>query len=72
MNSILLFGMPGTPEWIIIILMGLLPLIAVIDIMNSTFRAPNAKLIWCAIVVFFPFIGPLLYYWIGREQRVIS
>jgi len=72
MNSILLFGMPGTPEWIIIIVMGLLPIISIVDIMNSSFRGMNAKWVWCAIVVFIPFLGPLLYYWIGREQRIVS
>lgn len=65
MNLILLFG-------IVIIVFGLIPIIAIVDIMNSDFRASNAKWIWCTLVVFFPFFGTLLYYWISRNQRVVS
>ena len=72
MKSTLLFGMPGSAEWIVIIVMGLIPIIAIVDIMNNTFRGTNTKWIWCFVVVAFPFLGPLLYWWIGREQRVIS
>lgn len=71
MNSILLTEMPGTPEWIFLIVMGFIHISAIFDIMNNSFRGMNAKWVWCAIVVFIPFFGPLLYYWIGREQRVI-
>jgi len=72
MNSILLFGMPGVPEWTLIIVMGLIHIGAIVDIMNNSFRGMNTKWVWCAIVVFIPFLGPLLYVWIGREQRIVS
>ncbi|MFZ2906628.1 MAG: PLD nuclease N-terminal domain-containing protein [Cyclobacteriaceae bacterium] len=72
MISTLLFGMPGTTEWIIILLFGLIPLICIVDIMNSRFREPAMKWVWCALVVFFPLGGSLLYYWIGRNQRLIA
>lgn len=72
MNSIMLLGMPGGGEWIVILIGMLIPLICIIDIMRSDFRYPNARLIWCAVVVFFPLVGSLLYYWIGTEQKAIS
>ncbi|HEU5291962.1 MAG TPA: PLDc N-terminal domain-containing protein [Cyclobacteriaceae bacterium] len=72
MNSIFLFGMPGVMEWGIILVMGLIHIAAIVDIMNNSFRGVYTKWIWCAIVVFMPLVGPLLYVWIGREQRVVS
>ena len=72
MNSIFLFGMSGIGEWAIILVMGFIHLAAIVDIMNNSFRGVYTKWIWCAIVVFPLFLGPLLYVWIGREQRVVS
>lgn len=76
MNSILLFGMPGGMEWIIILvgifLVGLLPLIALIDIIRNEFKGSNDKVIWVIIVLFIPFLGSLLYFLIGRNQRIIG
>jgi hypothetical protein len=72
MNSTLLLGMPGGGEWMIILIGMLIPLICILDIMRSDFRYQNARLIWLALVVFFPFLGSLLYYWIGTEQKATS
>ena len=71
MNSIFLFGMPGVMEWGVIFVLGLIHVAAIVDIMNNSFRGTYTKWVWCAIVVYIPIIGPLFYYWIGREQRVI-
>lgn len=76
MNSILLFGMPGGMEWIIILaglfFVCIIPLVALIDIIRNDFRGSNDKMMWVIIVLFIPFLGSLLYFLIGRNQRVVS
>jgi hypothetical protein len=76
MNSIFLIGMPGGAEWIVILtvitLIGLIPLVALIDIIRNDFRGSNDKVIWVIVVLFIPFLGSLLYFLIGRNQRVIQ
>lgn len=49
----------------------ILPLIALIDILRNTFRE-NDKLIWVLVVLFLPFVGALLYYFIGTKQKKSS
>ncbi len=46
----------------------LLPLIALIDIVRNDFDGNN-KLLWVLIVIFLPFLGSVLYFLIGRDQR---
>lgn len=76
MNSTFLFGMPGGGEWMVILfvigIIGLLPLIALIDIIRNEFRGSNDKVIWVIVVLFIPFLGSVLYFLIGRNQRAIS
>jgi len=45
-----------------------LPLIALIDLLKRQFKN-NDKLVWTIIVLFVPWIGPLLYFTIGRKQK---
>ena len=47
----------------------LLPLLALIDIVKSDFEGNN-KLMWALIVVFVNFIGAILYFAIGRNQKI--
>jgi len=47
----------------------LLPLLALIDIVKSNFEG-NSKLMWALIVVFVNFIGAILYFAIGRNQKI--
>ncbi len=54
---------------IIILLVILLPLFALISILNSEFEG-NDKLIWILIVLFMPFLGAILYYIIGKNKRI--
>lgn len=49
----------------------LFPLIMLIDVVRSSFRDPNDKLIWVLIILFLPFFGALLYLIIGRNQRAV-
>ena len=60
-------------EWIIIFLsiffIFILPIIALIDILKSDFKG-NDKLIWVLVVIFLSLLGVLLYYTIGRQQKI--
>ena len=45
-------------------------IMAIVDIINSRFREENSKVLWILLVVFLPFLGTILYYAIGRQQRI--
>lgn len=47
----------------------LVPIIALIDILKSEFKQ-NDKLVWTLVVIFLSVIGAVLYYAIGRKQRI--
>ena len=47
----------------------LLWFLALVDCLKSTFNG-NDKLVWVVVILFFPVVGPLLYFIIGRRQRV--
>ena len=56
--------------FIILILIGLLlPVIAVIDILRSTFSGNN-KIVWLLVVIFFPYLGALLYFLFAGRQKI--
>ena len=62
------------PQEIIIILLSVavllvIPIIALIDILKSNFEGNN-KLIWVLIILFLWIIGAILYYFIGRNQKI--
>ena len=40
-----------------------------IDILKSEFTGPN-KIVWLVAVVLLPLLGAVLYWFIGREQKV--
>ncbi len=55
---------------ILIILVGLLlPLFALISILRNEFTGSN-KLIWVVIVLLLPFLGSILYFIIGTQQKI--
>jgi len=43
---------------------------ALIDILKSEFTGSN-KLIWLLAVIMVPMLGMILYWFIGREQKII-
>ena len=47
----------------------LLPLIALIDILRNEYTGSN-KLIWVLVVLLFPFLGPVLYFIMGTQQKI--
>ena len=59
----------GGIEILIILFIILLPLIALIDILKSRFEGNN-KLIWVIVVLFFNILGSILYFTIGRSQKL--
>lgn len=42
---------------------------ALIDVLKSEFSDSIVKLIWLCVVFFIPFLGVILYYFIGRGQK---
>jgi hypothetical protein len=66
-------GVIGTQELSIVLIgvlfFGLLPLFALIDILRSNFEGNN-KLIWILVVLFANVIGSILYFIIGRNQKI--
>ncbi len=70
MNTILLFGMPGTREWTIIIISVLATAIALFDIiLVKKFKNFDNKILWALAVIFLPPLGTLLYFYFGRTQK---
>ena len=64
--------MVGLWQWIIIIigLFGiLLPIVALIDILKNKFKG-NDKIVWVLVVIFFNIIGSILYFTIGKNQKI--
>ena len=68
----ILLGFVG-PQEIIILLIGLsllvLPVIALVDIIRNEFTGNN-KLIWVLIVIFFNILGSILYFIMGKNQKI--
>ncbi len=68
-----ILGFIGPQEIIIILFMSvgfIIPvIIALIDILKSEFEANN-KIIWVLVVLFMGFLGAILYYFIGRNQKI--
>ena len=53
-----------------ILLIGIVPtIIALIDILKSEFKGNN-KLIWVLVVLLFNFFGAVIYFLIGKEQKI--
>ena len=45
-------------------------ILTIFSITKSDFIDPKMKLVWGVVVFFLPLIGILLYYSIGRNQRI--
>lgn len=61
----------GVIFWIIfVLLVMLLPLMAIISILTSNFKDSTTKLIWVVVIIFIPILGSILYFLIGRSQRI--
>ncbi|MCL6217422.1 PLD nuclease N-terminal domain-containing protein [Zunongwangia pacifica] len=47
----------------------LFPLLAIIDIVRNDFKG-NDKIVWLLVVVFLNFFGTILYFIMGRKQKL--
>lgn len=70
-----ILGIIGPFEIILILLIAIpvfliLPLIALIDIIRSNFKDKNDKLIWVLILLFLGIIGAILYFIVGKKQKL--
>ncbi|MGQ9802189.1 MAG: PLD nuclease N-terminal domain-containing protein [Candidatus Saccharicenans sp.] len=61
----------GLYELAVLFLILSLPLfiIALVDILKHDFPG-NDKIVWLLVVIFLPFLGPILYFLIGRQKRI--
>ncbi|MCF6168597.1 PLDc N-terminal domain-containing protein [Lutibacter sp.] len=56
----------------IVFLLGVIPtIIALIDILKSKFERNN-KLVWVLVVLFLNLLGAILYFTIGKKQKIES
>ncbi len=57
---------------LIFVFVGVLPtIIALVDILKSEFKGNN-KIVWILVVLLANFFGAVLYFLIGREQKIKS
>ena len=42
---------------------------AIIDVVRSEFKGEHDKLIWLLLVILLPFVGTILYFTIGKDQK---
>lgn len=48
----------------------LLWIIALVDILKSNFKESNNKILWVLVVILLPVIGSILYFIIGKNQKI--
>lgn len=71
-NIMVQLGMIGIWQLLLIVIFFmtlLLMILALIDILKSEFTGNN-KIIWVILVLFTGFFGALLYFFIGRKQKI--
>ncbi len=56
--------------YLLILLSVFIWIFALIDVLKSEFRGQNDKLIWIVVVLFAGFFGAIIYYFIGRNQKI--
>lgn len=59
-------------EFIFVFVILLLPGVALVDILKSSFRNPVSKIVWILLVLLLPALGTILYFLIGTGQKVQS
>lgn len=64
-------GLPGGGEtfFLFTVLPVILWVVALVDCLRSNFES-NTKLIWVIVIIFLPILGALLYFLIGRGQKI--
>ncbi|MFD0837387.1 PLDc_N domain-containing protein [Seonamhaeicola sp. NFXS20] len=70
MNHFLAIGPWQIILILVVLFLGILPtIIALVDILKSEFKGNN-KIVWILVVLFANFFGAILYFLIGREQKI--
>ena len=69
MTFLFLFGGGLLITLFVILFIFLLPLLALISALMSDFPG-NEKILWVVIILLLPFLGSVLYFLIGRNQRI--
>ncbi|WP_338149256.1 PLD nuclease N-terminal domain-containing protein [Aequorivita vitellina] len=54
---------------VMILIVSILPIVALIDIIQNEFTGSN-KLIWVLVVLFLPMFGSIMYFFMGKDQRL--
>ena len=47
----------------------LLPILAIIDLLGKEFSG-STKIVWVLVILFFPILGSILYFFLGKNQRI--
>jgi len=68
MTFLFLFGGGIIITLLVILFIFLIPLLALISALMSDFPG-NEKILWVVIILLLPFLGSVLYFLIGRNQR---
>ena len=68
MTFLFLFGGGIILTLLVVLFIFLIPLLALISALMSDFPG-NEKILWVLIILFLPFLGSVLYFLIGRNQR---
>jgi len=55
---------------VIVLIALLLPVIALVDIVRHEFKSDSNKLIWVLLIFFLPFLGSILYFTIGVNDKI--
>lgn len=63
------FGIAILIQLLIFIAVAVLFLVSLIEILRSDFEGNN-KLLWVLVVLLLPILGPILYFVLGRSQRI--
>jgi len=69
MTFLLLAGAGIVTVLLFVLFIILLPILALISVLMNEFRG-NDKIMWVLIIIFLPFLGSLLYFLIGRGNRI--
>lgn len=69
-----MFSNVGPYEIVIMFFFMLAPfilcIVSLVDILRSEF-AGNNKIVWVLVVILLPFVGAIMYFTIGRKQKVL-
>lgn len=66
-------SMPGGSEWLLIFIalfVFILPIMALVDLLRSSFKDSTNKIVWAILIVLMPVIGSVLYFFIGKQQKI--